>query len=62
MSLATITDYDAWSEETVDTMTVSKVMEENSEKIRNLLGAIIPKIPVKREKCNCPKTLESSAL
>ena len=62
MSLATITDYDAWSEETVDAMTVSKVMEENSEKIRNLLGAIIPKIPVKREKCNCPKTLESSAL
>lgn len=62
MSLATITDYDAWSEETVDAMTVSKVMEENSEKIRNLLGAIIPKIPVKRENCCCPNTLESSAL
>lgn len=61
MSLATITDYDAWSEETVDAQTVSKVMAENSEKIKNLLGAIIPKIPVER-KCDCFKTLESSGL
>ena len=61
VSLATITDYDAWSEETVDAATVAKVMSENSEKIKQLLSKIIPNIDTD-SKCECSKALESSAL
>ena len=50
-SLATITDYDMWKDEPVDTHMVKKVMAENSKHIVNLLKNGIPKIAF--DKCDC---------
>ncbi|MBC7108836.1 MAG: S-methyl-5'-thioadenosine phosphorylase [Methanomassiliicoccales archaeon] len=58
VSLAMITDYDVWAEKPVDTATVLRTMNENIDKIRRLIIRTLPLIPKKREKCECPKTLE----
>ncbi len=56
-SLATITDYDVWTEHPVDIATVLKVMAENVDKVRSLIAAALPKIPKERKKCVCGQTL-----
>lgn len=61
-SLATITDYDVWAPEPVDLPTVLRVMSENVEKVRKLISATLPKIPVKRGKCACPHTLKDAGI
>jgi len=61
-SLATVTDYDVWSEEVVDIATVLRVMEENIGKVRRLLEAALPKIPAARRKCACPRTLKDAGV
>jgi len=43
-SLATITDYDAWKEETVDIEMVKKTMASCLDKVLRLLEAGLPKI------------------
>jgi len=50
-SLATITDYDMWKDEHVDTHMVRKVMAENSENVVELLKRGLPKIVF--DKCDC---------
>jgi 5'-methylthioadenosine phosphorylase len=49
-SIATITDYDAWKEETVDIEMVKKTMASCLDKVTRLLEAGLPKI--KAEGCN----------
>ncbi len=51
LSLAMITDYDVWQEHPVNVEEVIRMMGENTEKIRSILKAAIPKI---KEKRNCP--------
>jgi len=59
-SLGMITDYDVWAEEPVDTATVLKIMSENVDKIRTLIGAALPKIPAERKKCKCADVLKEA--
>ncbi|MCJ7517830.1 MAG: S-methyl-5'-thioadenosine phosphorylase [Methanomassiliicoccales archaeon] len=60
VSLAMITDYDVWADRPVDAATVVRTMTENSDNIRKLVTSTIPKIPGKREMCDCPKSLEAA--
>ena len=58
LSLAMITDYDTWADHPVDTATVLSTMEENMNKIREILGRALPLIPEMRVKCDCSHALE----
>lgn len=53
-TVAMVTDYDCWHEEhedvTVDA--VIKVVQENAEKARSLIKAVIPKLAGRAESCN----------
>lgn len=60
LSLAMITDYDVWAERPVDVETILKTMSENMHRIKVLLCSALPKIPVEREKCECPHALEAA--
>lgn len=51
-SLATVTDYDAWKEETVDIDTVLKTMNECLDKISNMLEKGLPRLSNILE-CRC---------
>jgi 5'-methylthioadenosine phosphorylase len=51
-SLATITDYDAWKEETVDIDMVLKTMAECLDKICTILEKALPEL-AKLPKCIC---------
>lgn len=62
VSLATITDYDVWAPEPVDIATVLRVMNENVEKVRNLISATLPLIPEERQVCPCPFTLQEAGI
>jgi len=58
-SLATITDYDAWKEETVDIAMVIKTMNECLDKVLRLLELGLPKI--KEDGCHeCIKAAQAS--
>lgn len=50
-SIATITDYDMWKDEHVDTGMVKNVMAENSKSLQALLKAGLPKIH--GDQCDC---------
>jgi len=62
VSIAAVTDYDAWSDEIVDTASVKKVMEKNAQTIRQLLLKLIPMIPKERNNCSCPHALENAMI
>ena len=51
-SLATITDYDAWKEETVDFPMILKTMAECLDKICTILEIALPEL-AKLPKCDC---------
>jgi 5'-methylthioadenosine phosphorylase len=59
-SLAMITDYDVWDEKPVDTATVLRTMAESVDRVRQLIAAALPKIPVEREGCECPDALREA--
>ncbi len=59
-SLATITDYDVWADEPVDTATVLRTMAESVDRVRRLITATIDKIPEARDKCECPHALKAA--
>jgi 5'-methylthioadenosine phosphorylase len=61
-SLATITDYDVWADQPVDLATVLKAMADNAEKVRRLISATLPKVPMERTACGCPHTLRDSGI
>lgn len=52
VSLAMVTDYDVWKENTVDFNMVLRTMKENVHKVSQLLEKTLPRISQKR-KCDC---------
>jgi len=61
LSLAMVTDYDVWQKSPVNAEEVVKTMKENTEKIKNLLKIVIPKIEEKR-KCDCKNVLKDAEI
>ncbi len=59
LTLAMVTDYDVWQPHPVNVEEILKTMKENSEKIKGLLMAAIPKIKEKRN-CSCKNALENA--
>ncbi len=57
--LATVTDYDVWSEKPVDTSEVLRVMKENEDVVREVVRETVPRISGER-KCNCSSRLENA--
>ena len=62
LSIATITDYDVWSDRPVSTKEVIETSEKNAQNTRKLLAELIPRIPLKRQRCDCGKALEGAKL
>lgn len=62
-SIAMVTDYDCWRENTehVTHEEVVKVMKENEDKVKRMLMAVIPEIPYER-KCSCKSALEGALI
>ena len=52
-SVAMITDYDVWADKPVSLEEVLETMNRNVEKVRGLIGAVIPRISENRETCPC---------
>lgn len=59
LNLAMVTDYDVWAEHPVNLEELLKTMKENTDKIKNLLIAAVPKIKEER-KCLCREALRSA--
>ncbi|MEZ0345152.1 MAG: S-methyl-5'-thioadenosine phosphorylase [Infirmifilum sp.] len=61
LNIAMVTDYDVWAEKPVTAQEVTRVMAENTDKVRRLLTALIPRIPEKRS-CQCANYLDEALL
>ncbi|MEK7503693.1 MAG: S-methyl-5'-thioadenosine phosphorylase [Patescibacteria group bacterium] len=59
LNLSMVTDYDVWQLHPVNLGEVLKTMKKNTEKIKNLLLAAIPKIKTQR-KCSCGESLQGA--
>ncbi len=57
--IATVTDYDAWSETAVEAGDVMKIMKESEKQVSNMLFNLIPEINDQRN-CNCSLRLENA--
>ena len=57
--IATVTDYDAWSDTAVEASDVMNIMKENEKKVSDILYNVIPKINDQRN-CNCSLRLENA--
>jgi len=62
MSIATVTDYDVWYENPVSSKEILEVLTENANKTKELLAALIPAIPVTRNKCKCKTALQDATV
>ncbi|MCK4870185.1 MAG: S-methyl-5'-thioadenosine phosphorylase [Gammaproteobacteria bacterium] len=62
VSLEMVTDYDAWSNEVVDTAGVKEIMRDNVQTIRKLLIELLPMIPTARDDCTCPTALKNAMI
>lgn len=60
-SIAMVTDYDTFKEQTVSFDEVLATMKSNLDKIKKLLAAVIPKIPEER-KCQCKDALKGALM
>jgi 5'-methylthioadenosine phosphorylase len=60
-SLATITDYDVWAEEPVDTKEVLKILKENEDKSLNIIKQSLKHISGTR-KCDCKRRLDDAKI
>ncbi len=60
-TLATITDYDVWADEPVDTQEVIETMKKNEEKVQNILRDVVPDISGER-KCACSHRLDDAKI
>lgn len=60
ISLAMVTDFDAWKadDEPVSHANVEKVAKQNTETLKRLLKIILPKIPKTRTVCECYTALD----
>ncbi len=61
MTLATVTDYDAWKIEHVSADMVSNTMKKSVDKTKTFILKIIESIPKERE-CKCMHSLENAKL
>jgi len=59
LNISTVTDYDVWAEKPVSIDDVIKVMKENNEKSREILGNLIEEIPDERH-CECENVLKNA--
>jgi 5'-methylthioadenosine phosphorylase len=62
LSVATVTDYDVWSEVPVTSKEIIETLHKNVEKTKKLVAELIPAIPAERAKCACGSALEGSLL
>ncbi len=62
VSIATITDYDAWTDSEVSSDKIMETLQKNIDKTKKLLGKLIPTISNKRIKCRCGNALEGALL
>lgn len=60
-TLATITDYDVWADEPVDTREVIETMKKNEEKVQKMIKEVIPEISGNR-KCECSHRLDEAKI
>ena len=59
LNLSMVTDYDVWQPHPVNLEEVLKTMKENTEKVKNLLIAAVPKIK-DTGTCFCQESLKGS--
>jgi len=57
--LATVTDYDVWSEKPVSTDEILKTMKESEEKVKRIIKEVVNNIPEER-KCICKDALKNA--
>jgi 5'-methylthioadenosine phosphorylase len=60
VSVATVTDYDVWTNEPVTSQQILKVLGENVNKTLKIITEMIPKIPKLRVTCKCGESLSGS--
>ena len=60
-TIATITDYDVWSEKPVETKEVLRILKENEDKSLNIIKQCIPKISGEKH-CNCSGRLDEAKI
>lgn len=60
-SIATVTDYDVWRDHPVSVYEVVKTMNENMEKVKEIITKVISKIPNER-RCECKGALEKALI
>jgi 5'-methylthioadenosine phosphorylase len=59
--LAMVTDYDVWADHPVDAHEIAKVMQANVTRIRNVLGALLPRLDASRT-CECAHVLDHAGI
>ncbi len=59
--LAMVTDYDVWAERPVDAKEIGAVMQRNSERMRRLLAALLPRL-AHPPTCRCADALDDAAV
>ena len=57
--LATVTDYDVWSEKPVSTDEILKTMKESEDKLKQIIKEVVNNIPEER-KCICKDALKNA--
>jgi 5'-methylthioadenosine phosphorylase len=62
VSLSTVTDYDVWTENTVNSKDILAILQQNVSKTKKIIMQIISQIPAGREKCMCGHSLDNSVL
>src|SRR5262245_13621730 len=62
VSIATVTDYDVWSDKPVSSSEIIETLAKNVEKTKKLIPELVHEIPTAREKCTCGSALEGALL
>ena len=62
LSIATITDYDVWTDHPVTSAEIIETLANNVEKTKKMIADLLPAIPEERTKCFCRKALEGALL
>ncbi|MCL5782613.1 MAG: S-methyl-5'-thioadenosine phosphorylase, partial [Candidatus Thermoplasmatota archaeon] len=57
--IATITDYDVWSDKPVEAAEVFKIMKENESKVTQIVKDVLPLINQERQ-CHCKDRLKDA--
>ena len=62
VSIATITDYDAWTDSPVSSNKIIETLQKNIEKTSKLISQLIPLISDQRTQCSCGNALQGALL